>query len=120
MGWIGRARLGAVYVGLFACLILRRLCPGGGLHLFWMVLLGVWTSDSAAYFAGRKFGKLGLTPLSPGKTREDPGAGRAAKPDDAPVNARAERFDKEHIAVRLKASTAKEVDLHPKVTRLGA
>jgi phosphatidate cytidylyltransferase len=72
---IALTQLAVVYVGLFAFLILLRLFPSGGLHLFWVVILGVWTSDSAAYFAGRKFGTLSLTPLSPGKTREGLAAG---------------------------------------------
>jgi phosphatidate cytidylyltransferase len=67
--------LAVVYVGVFAFLILLRLFPAGGLHLFWIVLLGVWTSDSAAYFVGRKFGTRPLTSLSPGKTREGLAAG---------------------------------------------
>jgi phosphatidate cytidylyltransferase len=72
---IALTQLAVVYVGVFAFLILLRLFPGGGLQLFWIVLLGVWTSDSAAYFAGRKFGTRALTPLSPGKTREGLAAG---------------------------------------------
>jgi phosphatidate cytidylyltransferase len=59
-----------MYVGLFAFLILLRGFPGGGPHLFWIVLIGVWTGDSFAYFGGRKWGKTPLTSLSPKKTRE--------------------------------------------------
>jgi phosphatidate cytidylyltransferase len=59
-----------LYVGLFAFLILLRGFPGGGPHLFWIVLIGVWTGDSFAYFGGRKWGKRPLTSLSPKKTRE--------------------------------------------------
>lgn len=63
-------QLAVFYVGLFAFIILLRLFPGGGWHLFLIVLFGVWASDTAAYFAGRSFGKVRLTTLSPGKTRE--------------------------------------------------
>jgi phosphatidate cytidylyltransferase len=59
-----------LYVGLFAFLILLRGLPRGGLHLFWVVLLGVWAGDSFAYFGGRKWGRTPLSSLSPKKTRE--------------------------------------------------
>jgi phosphatidate cytidylyltransferase len=36
----------------------------------WMMLVGVWSSDIAAFFAGRAFGKRKMTPLSPGKSWE--------------------------------------------------
>jgi phosphatidate cytidylyltransferase len=64
-----------MYAGLFAFLILLRSFPGGGLQLFWIVIFGVWTGDSIAYFAGRRFGKTTLTVLSPKKTREGAMAG---------------------------------------------
>lgn len=67
---IALTQLAVVYVGLFSFLILLRFFPVGDGSLLWLVLLGVWTSDSAAFFAGRAFGKNPLTPLSPGKTRE--------------------------------------------------
>lgn len=63
-------QLAVFYVGLFAFLILLRLFPAGGFRLLLIVLLGVWASDTAAYFAGRALGKARLTSLSPGKTRE--------------------------------------------------
>jgi phosphatidate cytidylyltransferase len=67
-----------LYVTFFAFLPLLHALPTHGWKLFWMVLLGVWTGDTAAYFAGRAWGKLKLTPLSPGKTLEGAAAGFAA------------------------------------------
>lgn len=67
---IALTQLAVFYVGLFSFFLLLRFFPVGNGALFWLVLLGVWTSDSAAFFAGRAFGKNSLTPLSPGKTRE--------------------------------------------------
>lgn len=55
------------YCGLFGFLVLLR---GRGQEWFWLLLLGVWSSDIGAYFAGRAWGKNKLTSLSPGKTRE--------------------------------------------------
>ena len=49
-----------------------------------------------------------ITIIAAVKNGEDPAADRATKRNAATVNDLAERFDKEHIAVRLKASTAKE------------
>jgi phosphatidate cytidylyltransferase len=72
---IALTNLVVLYVGLFAFLILLRGFPRGGLHLFWIVLLGVWAGDSFAYFGGRKWGKAPLTVLSPKKTREGTAAG---------------------------------------------
>ena len=67
---IALTQLAVFYVGLFAFLLLLRFFPKGNGALMWLALLGVWTSDSAAFFAGRAWGKNTLTPLSPGKTRE--------------------------------------------------
>jgi phosphatidate cytidylyltransferase len=61
--------LAVVYVGLFTFLASVRLLPGRGLTLMWIVLFGVWAGDTAAYYAGRAWGRAKLTPLSPGKTR---------------------------------------------------
>lgn len=66
------------YVGLFTFLILLRFFPAGGLHLFWILILGVWTSDTVAYFVGRRIGKTAITALSPGKTLEGLLAGALA------------------------------------------
>jgi integrase len=49
-----------------------------------------------------------ITIIAAVKNGEDPAADRAAKRNAATVSDLADRFDKEHIAVRLKASTAKE------------
>ncbi len=62
--------LATFYVGLFAFMPLLRNHPKDGAALFWTTILCVWASDTAAYYAGRAFGKHPFTPLSPGKTRE--------------------------------------------------
>ena len=49
-----------------------------------------------------------ITIIAAVRNGEDPSADRAAKRNAATVTELAERFDKEHISVRLKASTAKE------------
>jgi len=49
-----------------------------------------------------------ITIIAAVKNGEDPAADRAAKRNAATVSDLADRFDNEHIAVRLKASTAKE------------
>ena len=49
-----------------------------------------------------------ITIIAAVKNGEDPSAERAAKRNAVTVADLADRFDKEHIAVRLKASTAKE------------
>ncbi|MDF2439392.1 MAG: phosphatidate cytidylyltransferase [Abditibacteriota bacterium] len=63
------------YVGLWIFVPLLR---ERGAPWMWLLLLGVWSSDIAAYFAGRALGKHKLTPLSPGKTREGALAGLLA------------------------------------------
>lgn len=49
-----------------------------------------------------------ITIIAAVKNGEDPAANLAAKRNAATVSDLADRFDKEHISVRLKASTAKE------------
>jgi phosphatidate cytidylyltransferase len=60
--------LATFYIGLFALLPMLRNTGQGQLLL--LMLLAVWASDTAAYFAGRKFGLTKVSPLSPGKTWE--------------------------------------------------
>lgn len=64
----------ALYLSLFAFVPLLQNLPHGR-ALLWLVLLGVWTGDTVAYYAGRAFGRRKLTPLSPGKSREGALAG---------------------------------------------
>lgn len=68
---VGGTLLGVVYVGgFFSHLILLREGPEG----FWVTLavtLGIWISDSGAYFGGRAYGRRKLLPaVSPNKTWE--------------------------------------------------
>lgn len=76
-----------LYVGLFVFLILLRSLQSPdpfyvgaplGILLLWLTLISVWAGDIVAYFAGRKFGRDKLTPLSPGKTWEGAIAGLVA------------------------------------------
>lgn len=60
--------LATFYVALFALLPIVR--GGGSGEIFWLLLFGVWASDTAAYYGGRALGKTPLSSLSPGKTRE--------------------------------------------------
>jgi phosphatidate cytidylyltransferase len=76
VGWL----LGTpIYVGgtLSAVALVREFDPTGAWVLLTMVL--AWGSDTAAYFAGRKYGKTKMAPrISPKKTIEGSGAGLAA------------------------------------------
>jgi len=52
---------------------------GAGRAWVLIVVFGVWTFDTAAYFVGRRFGKRHFIPhISPGKTAEGVGGGLAA------------------------------------------
>jgi phosphatidate cytidylyltransferase len=65
--WIA---LGVGYVGLPAlALIWLRAVPELGLSVLVWLLIVVWTTDTAAYFTGRRLGGPRLAPrISPGKT----------------------------------------------------
>ncbi|MFM1650850.1 phosphatidate cytidylyltransferase [Brevibacillus sp. B_LB10_24] len=66
--------LGALYIGYgFRYMAATRdIAPGDvGLWLTILVLLGIWSTDSGAYFVGRAMGKRKLWPaISPNKTVE--------------------------------------------------
>lgn len=75
---IALTTLAVFYTSFFVFLPLTAQLPGRGAWMIWLLLLGVWTGDTAAYYAGRTFGRTKLTPLSPGKTREGVAAGFVA------------------------------------------
>jgi phosphatidate cytidylyltransferase len=71
--------LAIFYTALFAFLpLLAQLPQRRGAWMIWLLLLGVWSGDTVAYYAGRKFGRHKLTPLSPGKRVEGALAGALA------------------------------------------
>ncbi len=76
---VGGTLLGVIYVGgFFSHLVLLREGPDGFLTTL-MVTLGIWISDSAAYFGGRAYGRRKLLPaVSPNKTWEGSLTGLAA------------------------------------------
>ncbi|WP_313884958.1 phosphatidate cytidylyltransferase [Desulfofundulus sp. TPOSR] len=62
--------LATLYIGLFVYIYLLRLLPDGWIWLTF-TLVGTWSSDTVAYFAGKRWGRRQLAPaLSPGKTVE--------------------------------------------------
>ncbi|MFY0542754.1 phosphatidate cytidylyltransferase [Brevibacillus sp. H7] len=64
--------IGALYIGCgFSYMAATRNIPDVGLHLTILALLGIWASDSGAYFVGKAIGKRKLWPaISPNKTVE--------------------------------------------------
>lgn len=64
--------VGALYIGFgFAYLAATRNFSPDGFYLTVLVLLGIWATDSGAYFVGRAMGKTKLWPsISPNKTVE--------------------------------------------------
>ncbi len=66
------AIMGALYIGFgFVYMLSARNVPENGLFLTMLVFLGIWSTDSGAYFVGRAIGKRKLWPeISPNKTVE--------------------------------------------------
>jgi phosphatidate cytidylyltransferase len=64
--------VGALYIGYgFAYMAATRNLPDEGFHLTVLVLLGIWSTDSGAYFVGKAMGRHKLWPaISPNKTVE--------------------------------------------------
>jgi phosphatidate cytidylyltransferase len=77
---VGATVLGAGWIGLgIAHMLLIRDIPDDGRLAALTVLLAVFAADTAAYFAGRLFGRHKLAPaVSPGKTWEGFLVGSAA------------------------------------------
>jgi phosphatidate cytidylyltransferase len=67
---VDRAAFGVGYIGLpCVCLVWLRNVEPHGLQLVLWLLVVVWATDIAAYFAGRSIGGLRLAPsISPSKT----------------------------------------------------
>ena len=76
--WLRRAgKFTKVLLGLlilsaaWACLVALHGSGSDGPQLLLFLLVLIWVADSAAYFAGRRWGRVKLAPeISPGKTRE--------------------------------------------------
>ncbi|MDD6795928.1 MAG: phosphatidate cytidylyltransferase [Clostridiaceae bacterium] len=63
--------LGFIYAGIFTSFIYLVNIKEGGQFLVWLIFLGSWICDTAAYYSGRLLGKTKLCPkVSPKKTVE--------------------------------------------------
>jgi phosphatidate cytidylyltransferase len=64
--------VGALYIGYgFTYMAATRNFPDDGFYLTVLVLLGIWSTDSGAYFVGKAIGRHKLWPaISPNKTVE--------------------------------------------------
>lgn len=68
---VGMTLLGFVYVGMFFSFIYLVASKSLGEYYVWLIFIGAWITDSAAYYAGRYLGKHKLCPtISPKKTVE--------------------------------------------------
>jgi phosphatidate cytidylyltransferase len=72
--------MGALYIGYgFMYMAVARHVPENGLFMTVLIFLGIWSSDSGAYFVGKAIGKRKLWPeISPNKTVEGSLGGLAA------------------------------------------
>ena len=63
--------LGFLYVGIFFSFIYLVNIKEDGIFLIWLIFIGSWMTDTAAFYSGKLFGKKKLCPrVSPKKTVE--------------------------------------------------
>lgn len=63
--------LGFIYIGIFLSFIYLVNTKDGGQFYVWLIFIGSWVTDSAAYYAGKYLGMHKLCPkVSPKKTIE--------------------------------------------------
>lgn len=63
--------LGFIYTGVLFSFVYLVSSKESGMFLVWLIFIGSWLSDTAAYYCGRFFGKHKLCPkVSPKKTIE--------------------------------------------------